>query len=200
MRWAVRPAPSSSTMSNGSVPNSGTLPISATDGMTLPRVAGVRAMRGNSAAAAAGSAIPMSGCSGAWRRASRTGSGWTPSSSVPCSSLSFVFTGTGVLFYLILAAIMPVAKTASDRLAMKGDPVTLESIIDSMESPIRARRSGQADRPWVQRWRHFVSHTGSLAGPRQGGALDPAHAIAILLVLVLGAFILSTALGFNGLF
>ena len=113
----------------------------------------------------------------------------------------FVFTGTGVLFYLILAAIMPVAKTASDRLAMKGDPVTLESIIYSMESPIRARRSGQADRPWVQRWRHFVSHTLPEALQALGkGVLWTLLAIAILLVLVLGAFILSTALGFNGLF
>ena len=109
----------------------------------------------------------------------------------------FVFTGTGVLFYLILAAIMPVAKTASDRLAMKGDPVTLESIIDSMESPIRVRRSGEAHRPWVQRWRHFVSHTLPEALQALGkGVLWTLLTIAILSVLVLGAFILSTALGF----
>lgn len=112
-----------------------------------------------------------------------------------------VFTGTGFLFYLILAAIMPVAKTASDRLAMKGDPVTLESIIDSMESQIRARSSGQADRPWVQRWRHFVSHTLPEALQALGkGVLWTLLAIAILSLLVLGAFILSTAVGFNGLF
>ena len=112
-----------------------------------------------------------------------------------------VFTGTGFLFYLILAAIMPVAKTASDRLAMKGDPVTLESIIDSMESQIRARRSGQADRPWARRWRNFVSQTLPEALQALGkGLLWALLAIAILSVLVLGAFILSTALGFNGFF
>ena len=112
-----------------------------------------------------------------------------------------VFTGTGFLFYLILAAIMPVAKTASDRLAMKGDPVTLESIIDSMESQIRARGSGQADRTWAQRWRNFVSQTLPEALQALGkGLLWTLLAIAILSVLVLGAFILSTAVGFNGLF
>ena len=112
-----------------------------------------------------------------------------------------VFTGTGVLFYIILAAIMPVAKTASDRLAMKGDPVTLESIIDSMESQIRARRSGQTDRPWARRWRHFVSHTLPETLQALGkGVLWTLLAIAILSVLVLGAFILSTAVGFNGIF
>ena len=112
-----------------------------------------------------------------------------------------VFTGTGFLFYLILAAIMPVAKTASDRLAMKGDPVTLASIIDSMESQIRARGSGQADRPWAQRWRNFVSQTLPEALQALGKVvLWTLLAIAILSVLVLGAFILSTALGFNGFF
>ena len=108
-----------------------------------------------------------------------------------------VFTGTGFLFYLILAAIMPVAKTASDRLAMKGDPVTLASIIDSMESQIRARGSGQADRTWAQRWRNFVSQTLPEALKALGKVvLWTLLAIAILSVLVLGAFILSTALGF----
>ena len=108
-----------------------------------------------------------------------------------------VFTGTGFLFYLILAAIMPVAKTASDRLAMKGDPVTLASIIDSMESQIRARGSGQADRPWAQRWRNFVSQTLPEALQALGKVvLWTLLAIAILSVLVLGAFILSTAFGF----
>ena len=112
-----------------------------------------------------------------------------------------VFTGTGFLFYLILAAIMPVAKTASDRLAMKGDPVTLESIIDSREAQIRARRSGQADRPWAQRWRNFVSQTLPEALQALGkGLLWTLLAISILSVLVLGAIVLSTAVGFNGLF
>lgn len=112
-----------------------------------------------------------------------------------------LFTGTGVLFYLILAAIMPVAKTASDRLAMKGDPVTLESIISSMESQIRTRRSEQAERPWVQRWRDFVSCTLPKALKALGkGLLWTLLAIVILSVLVLGVFILSTAVGFNGLF
>jgi len=112
-----------------------------------------------------------------------------------------VFTGTGLLFYLILAAIMPVAKTASDRLAMKGDPVTLASIIDSMEAQIRARGSGHADRPWARRWHNFVTQTLPEALQALGkGLLWILLVIAILSVLVLGAFILSTAVGFNGLF
>ena len=96
---------------------------------------------------------------------------------------------------------MPVAKTASDRLAMKGDPVTLASIIDSMESPIRARRSGQAASPLgaTLATLRVPDPPGSPAGPRKG-VLWTLLSIAILSVLVLGAFILSTALGFNGSF
>ena len=113
-----------------------------------------------------------------------------------------LFTGTGVLFYLILAAIMPVAKTASDRLAMKGDPVTLESIIASMESQVRNGRSQKrGESTWAQRWRNFVSQTLPEALQALGkGVLWTLLAMAILSVLVLGAFILSTAVGFNGLF
>ena len=84
---------------------------------------------------------------------------------------------------------------------MKGDPVTLESIIYSMESQIRASRSGQTQCPWAQRWRNFVSHTLPEALQALGkGVLWTLLAIAILSVLVLGAFILSTAVGFNSLF
>lgn len=113
-----------------------------------------------------------------------------------------VFTGTGFLFYLILAAIMPVAKTASDRLAMKGDPVTLASIIDSVESQVRAGRSQNGgESNWSQRWRHFISQTLPEALQALGKGLGWALlAIAILTVLVFGAFILSTAVGFSGLF
>ena len=113
-----------------------------------------------------------------------------------------VFTGTGFLFYLILAAIMPVAKTASDRLAMKGDPVTLASIISSVESQVRTGPSQKgAESTWAQRWRNFVSQTLPEALQALGkGVLWTLLAMAILSVLVLGAFILSTAVGFNGLF
>ena len=49
----------------------------------------------------------------------------------------------------------------------------------------------------MQRWRHFVSHTLPEALQALGkGVLWTLLTIAILSVLVLGAFILSTALGF----
>ena len=114
-----------------------------------------------------------------------------------------IFTGTGLLFYIILAAIMPVAKTASDRLAMKGDPVTLSSIIASMEG--RGRRTkgsgGRSESSWSDSWKRFMS--ASL--PQFLGALGKGLAwvvmgFLILSILILGAFFLSTLVGFNRFF
>ncbi len=114
-----------------------------------------------------------------------------------------IFTGTGLLFYIILAAIMPVAKTASDRLAMKGDPVTLSSIIASMEG--RGRRTkgagGRSESSLSESWKRFMSD--SL--PQFLGALGKGLAwvvmgFLILSILILGAFFLSTLVGFNRFF
>ena len=114
-----------------------------------------------------------------------------------------IFTGTGLLFYIILAAIMPAAKTASDRLAMKGDPVTLSSIKASMEG--RGRRMKGADggskSTWSDNWQRFTSDT----LPQFLGAIGKGLAwvvigFLILSILILGVFLLSTLVGFNGFF
>lgn len=52
------------------------------------------------------------------------------------------FTGTGPLFYLILAAIMPKARTASERLAMKGDSVTVSAIRKNVEEQMQKAKDG----------------------------------------------------------
>ena len=114
-----------------------------------------------------------------------------------------IFTGTGLLFYIILAAIMPAAKTASDRLAMKGDPVTLSSIIASMEG--RSRRTKDADSSSESNpsdnWQRFMSDT----LPQFISALGKGLAwvvmgFLVLSILILGAFFLSTFVGFNRFF
>lgn len=108
------------------------------------------------------------------------------------------FTGTGLLFYLILSAIVPVAKTASDRLAMKGDPVTLESIMNSVESRLHRTRNQDAggQRQWAVRWRHFMSESLPLflKGLAKGIGWV-ALSCVILIILVFGALVLSTAVG-----
>lgn len=48
----------------------------------------------------------------------------------------FFTTGVGLLAYIIMWIIVPKAKTASDRLAMRGAPINVESIANNVEEDI----------------------------------------------------------------
>jgi len=47
-----------------------------------------------------------------------------------------VTTGVGLLAYIIMWIIVPKAKTASDRLAMRGAPINVESIAHNVEEEV----------------------------------------------------------------
>lgn len=47
-----------------------------------------------------------------------------------------LFSGFGIIAYLVLWAIMPEAKTAADRLAMKGEPINIDSIAAKVEEQL----------------------------------------------------------------
>lgn len=48
--------------------------------------------------------------------------------------LSVLLAGTGIMIYLILWAIAPFAKTITDKMQMKGEPITLENIDSNIKS------------------------------------------------------------------
>lgn len=48
--------------------------------------------------------------------------------------LSVLLAGTGIMVYLILWAITPFAKTLTDKMQMKGEPITLENIESNIKS------------------------------------------------------------------
>ncbi len=50
--------------------------------------------------------------------------------------LSFVFFGSGVILYILLWIIIPVAKSTADKLNMKGEPVNIDSIGRTIEKEI----------------------------------------------------------------
>lgn len=52
--------------------------------------------------------------------------------------VALTFFGTGVLFYIILLIIVPEAKTASEKLHMRGEPVNIGSIGKSIEEELNA--------------------------------------------------------------
>lgn len=51
-------------------------------------------------------------------------------------TLVFVFTGMSPIIYIVLWALVPEAKTASDRLAMQGRPINIDSIGKIIEEEI----------------------------------------------------------------
>lgn len=69
--------------------------------------------------------------------------------------------GIGPLLYGILWAIMPKAKSASDRLAMKGDPVTLDAIKETVEDQLLKAKAEFDNPKSTQRfragWSRFIS-------------------------------------------
>ena len=59
--------------------------------------------------------------------------------------LTFLSTGWLILFYLILWALMPAALTASQKLEMKGEPVTLENIGKTVSETITSVKTNEIE-------------------------------------------------------
>jgi phage shock protein PspC (stress-responsive transcriptional regulator) len=53
-------------------------------------------------------------------------------------ALSVIFAGTGILLYIILWVIIPLAKTPSEKLQMRGEPVNLASIQKSVQEEMES--------------------------------------------------------------
>jgi len=101
-------------------------------------------------------------------------------------------TGTGPLFYLILAAIMPKARTASDRLAMKGDPVTVSAIRKNVQEQMQKAKDGLETSDLAGRFGRFWKRLFQVHLPRVLRRIP-----GILGWFILSLFILSvSAIGF----
>ncbi len=112
------------------------------------------------------------------------------------------FTGTGVIIYLVLAAIMPVAKTTADRLAMKGDTVTLASIMAAVESSMQGATSNMSNsgENMARRWSRFVSTT--LPDFLRALARGLGYAtigVLVFMLLAAGTLFISTLLGISAI-
>jgi phage shock protein PspC (stress-responsive transcriptional regulator) len=47
--------------------------------------------------------------------------------------------GSGILIYLILFIIMPEAKTTTEKMSMRGEPITLSGIVEQIKSEFTSR-------------------------------------------------------------
>ena len=84
--------------------------------------------------------------------------------------LSFIFFGSGVIFYILLWIIIPEARSASEKLNMKGEPVNIGSIGKTIEKEIGSlgekisnsgnnfsRTSGRKIERGIDRLAHFLA-------------------------------------------
>lgn len=55
--------------------------------------------------------------------------------------LLFIFGGTGLLLYIVLWVVMPLARTRADRLAMRGEAATIQNFKRSFEEEVEGLRS-----------------------------------------------------------
>lgn len=103
-----------------------------------------------------------------------------------------LFSGIGVPLYLILWLIIPKARTAADRLAMKGDPVTVESIKFTVEQQMQQAREQVGQQKFGQRLRRAwqrIMHRGLPRFLRGVGRV-------LLWIIIIAAIAAFCAIGF----
>jgi len=104
-------------------------------------------------------------------------------------ALLMAFAGTGFVLYIILWIVIPKAQSRADRMAMKGQKLTLQGFKDNLEEEMSAVKDrmeslkGEA-KPFLYRLRDFISelfyHTGRFFGTT-GKLLVKIFAIFILI-------------------
>ena len=71
--------------------------------------------------------------------------GWDPIILRLLFALVFIFYGTGLLLYILLAIIIPKAKTTAEKLQMRGEPVTVENISRKVSESFKEMKDDIAD-------------------------------------------------------
>ena len=101
-----------------------------------------------------------------------------------------LFSGAGIPLYLILWVIVPKARTAAERLAMMGDPVTVESIRSTVEKQMQQAREQVDKQNFGQRLRAAWSRV------MQGSLLRFLKGLGKILLWL---FIIASIVSFAGL-
>lgn len=78
--------------------------------------------------------------------------------------LLLLFTGGGFLLYIILWVLMPKAATTAERLAMRGEPVTVETIRNTVETEFDKVKNSMDDMDVKGRFSRGARHTSSVLG------------------------------------
>ena len=120
-----------------------------------------------------------------------------------------IFTGIGFGFYIIMWIIIPAAKTTADRLAMRGEPIDVNSIAKSIETGFddlsKKVNEFSGDSDAQARFGHKVSAFTSSVGVGIGSVLRGFGGIAkviaaIISIIIIGAIIISWVAAAIGIF
>ncbi len=117
---------------------------------------------------------------------------------------SIFFGGAGFIAYIVLWIITPPALTLTDKMQMKGEPVTLSNIESSIKKNFRVNEGG--DESTLLRAVLFpfrlvstlVANLGRAVGPLVVFLGDAARVLVGLFLMVLGGTLLAVALGLIG--
>ena len=104
--------------------------------------------------------------------------------------LILLFTGPGILLYLILWIIIPIAKSRADRLQMQGKPVNLDNLQESLKTETAAAREGLAR--FGRSNQGFLNDFGRLLGDLLRFLFKFLFKLLGLILLLLGISLIST--------
>ncbi|MGB3850775.1 MAG: PspC domain-containing protein [Tunicatimonas sp.] len=117
---------------------------------------------------------------------------------------SIFFGGAGFIAYIVLWIITPPALTLTDKMQMKGEPVTLSNIESSIKKNFRVNDSGEEStllRAVLFPFRlvsTLVANLGRAVGPFVAFLGDAARVLVGLLLMAVGGTLLAATLGIAG--
>jgi len=121
--------------------------------------------------------------------------GWDP---IVLRALFIIVTllfGSGVLIYLILALIIPKAKTTAEKLQMRGEPVTVENISKKVNESVHSVREDIKDFGKKKEVRTFTSKVGDFFDDLFHALARILHILFKIIVKVLGVLLLVAGIG-----
>jgi len=108
--------------------------------------------------------------------------------------LSIFFGGTGILAYIILWLVVPEAKTTSQKLEMRGDPINIETVSNVIKEKVEEVRQRQDNRnsftKIVQKIMRFVASIVQHIVPFIGGVIG----VALLITSIISTVVLISLL------
>src|SRR5690606_12514779 len=107
-----------------------------------------------------------------------------------------LFWGSSILIYIVLWLLVPEAKTPSDKLRMRGKPVTVETIKEFVDSKeLSSKLSGEKADEWAQRVSENFTRSTSGFGAVMGRIFRAIGAVIGVLWMAIGVAIIMYVIG-----